>query len=528
MSFIKANWESIRYQIALFSIILFASSLPSSFFGISLSLFLLLGIFVLDIIVSSIFVKATISDKINHIWKDKAVAIILLFYALHLIGYFYSEDKVYAFKEIRILIPLALLTLVLGSKSFKIKAHHLKLVLYFFVASVFVSSMICYYHYLFSPYTDIRNISVLISHIRFGTMLAIAELILLYLIFFNTYNWNIRIVFILLFVWFAYYMIISESMSGIMQFLVTMLLFSIIILAKLKSLFIKVLSLLVILSLISIGTITIIRIYHNVTHAKPIDLDKLATHTKLGNKYIHQKNLKDTENGYLVWINISHQELENAWRKRSSISYNGEDRQGHILRYTLIRYLASKGLTKDAEGLSKLNEQDIKAVEDGIPNYIYLKKSGFYRRLHISVWELHHYINNKRFEGASLAMRLKYWEIGIQIIKKNPIFGHGTGDIRPEYEKIYKNLNISKQWQRFSHNQFIYITITLGLTGLLLFLTSLVFPLYYFKKQNDFLYITIFSVLVLSFFTEDTLTSQAGVSLFAFFNSLLLFNRFEE
>jgi hypothetical protein len=43
------------------------------------------------------------------------------------------------------------------------------------------------------------------------------------------------------------------------------------------------------------------------------------------------------------------------------------------------------------------------------------------------------------------------------------------------------------------------------------------------KKTVDYLYITFFLIAVVSFLTEDTLETQAGVTFFAFFNSFFLF-----
>jgi hypothetical protein len=58
---------------------------------------------------------------------------------------------------------------------------------------------------------------------------------------------------------------------------------------------------------------------------------------------------------------------------------------------------------------------------------------------------------------------------------------------------------------------------------LIWFLFTLFYPMIRLNKIHDFLYITFFIVAAVSFFTEDTLETQAGVTFYAFFNSFLLF-----
>jgi hypothetical protein len=61
------------------------------------------------------------------------------------------------------------------------------------------------------------------------------------------------------------------------------------------------------------------------------------------------------------------------------------------------------------------------------------------------------------------------------------------------------------------------------LAGLLWFLLSLVLPPLMLNKYSDFFYLSFFIIITLSMLTEDTLETQAGVTIYAFFSSFYLF-----
>jgi hypothetical protein len=60
----------------------------------------------------------------------------------------------------------------------------------------------------------------------------------------------------------------------------------------------------------------------------------------------------------------------------------------------------------------------------------------------------------------------------------------------------------------------------LGIVGLVGFVVALGFPFLLYYK--DYLYLMFFALMASSFMTDNTLDSQAGATLFAFFNALLI------
>jgi len=76
-----------------------------------------------------------------------------------------------------------------------------------------------------------------------------------------------------------------------------------------------------------------------------------------------------------------------------------------------------------------------------------------------------------------------------------------------------------------SHNQYLSTGIALGVVGLFIFLFIIVYYWSSYSGSLNFLFIITQAVLILGMFWEDTLETQAGVTIFALLTSLLLFEK---
>jgi O-antigen ligase len=121
-------------------------------------------------------------------------------------------------------------------------------------------------------------------------------------------------------------------------------------------------------------------------------------------------------------------------------------------------------------------------------------------------------------------MRPYFWKAALAAISGQVWMGVGTGDVQKAMNESYVRTQspLHEEWYKRPHNQLITITLALGLTGLLIFLLSLFYPLYFLRKDLPLLYWVFFVVLFLSFLMEDTLETQAGQTFYAFFNTLFL------
>ena len=79
--------------------------------------------------------------------------------------------------------------------------------------------------------------------------------------------------------------------------------------------------------------------------------------------------------------------MEQEWNKISDIDFMAHDKQDQMLRYTLMRYLNSLNLRKDAQGVKELTSHDIVNVENGIANVEYAKKFSIKKRIYKLIWQ---------------------------------------------------------------------------------------------------------------------------------------------
>ncbi|WP_299121223.1 O-antigen ligase family protein [uncultured Winogradskyella sp.] len=119
----------------------------------------------------------------------------------------------------------------------------------------------------------------------------------------------------------------------------------------------------------------------------------------------------------------------------------------------------------------------------------------------------------------SLNVRLAKWECTLNVIKETFPFGIGVGCAQKTLNKKYKEMGFQVGYdKKFStHNQFLHYLLESGIITLLLFITLLVYGLYYsIKKKNYYLY-TILILLSISSLTDNFLIVNKGIVFFAFF-----------
>lgn len=109
------------------------------------------------------------------------------------------------------------------------------------------------------------------------------------------------------------------------------------------------------------------------------------------------------------------------------------------------------------------------------------------------------------------------WQTAVQVAKKHPYFGYGTGSTREEMTKYYKEHDLESfyiyQWN--AHNQFLQTYIALGVPGLLLLSLSLFLPIFYCRKR-ELLFISVMAfVFAFNCLSESVLELQTGVCLYA-------------
>ena len=464
--------------------------------------------------------------KFKAFFNNKLAVVVTSLFFLHVVGLLYTQEFSYALKDLRIKLPLLALPIILSTspKFSKSKTYWL---LGFFAASVLFgtfASILKLSGFFSDKIYDTRKISVFISHIRFSLMICLTLFFVVLAQLKASKKQKIALGIVGF--WLLLFLIIFESITGIVVLAVLTLTFSFIGVVKLQKLKLKIATL---CCFVVIPLLTIYPIYkewNQSFNVAPIETLKIDSYSKNGEEYYNNLNRKEIENGNYVWVNVAWVELNSGWNKRSSIDFEEKDNRNQPVHATLIRYMASKGLTKDAEGINKLTDEEIKLVESGVSNYRFPTQKGLQARIYKILWEFDHYFKGGNPSGNSVMQRLEFWKAGYVIATQNPLIGVGTGDVRISFYEAYETIGTQlqkKYWLR-AHNQYFTIFITFGFLGLLWFLVTLFYPVFNFPKTSFWYpYVGFLIIALVSFISEDTLESQIGVTFFAFFNSFLLF-----
>jgi len=515
----NSSLKNISFYLYLFGIFLLAVALPWSNFLMSNAQIILLLAWLLG---------GDLSGKIKRFANNKTAIVVSSVFILHVIGLAYTTDFNYGLEDVRKKIPLMLLPLIFSSST-PLSKQLFERILLLFTLSVIMATGVCFYVLLGNSDKQIlqpQQASIFISHIRFGLLISMSVFILGYF-FIAKKSVSLKLFIFILITWLILFLLMMESATGLVCTIVVAVLLLLGFILKAKNVILKF-SLMVLLLLGCFFTVKVfLSITDKLNNVSAIDKKQLPRHTKNGNPYIHDTISQGIENGNPVWLFICEEELTEEWNKKSSMPYYGRDLTGNEIKYTLIRFLASKGSHKDAEGVNALSEKEVKAIEKGIPNVNFIGVFNPSARLQKIIWEINLYVKGGNPSGHSVVQRFEFWKAAIGIIKENFLFGVGTGDTKNAFEYQYEKMNspLAKESRHRSHNQFFAIGTAFGIIGISWFLISLFYPLLCKKNFQDYFYSTFFIIAFLSMLTEDTLETQAGATFFAFFNSLLLFCR---
>ncbi len=125
------------------------------------------------------------------------------------------------------------------------------------------------------------------------------------------------------------------------------------------------------------------------------------------------------------------------------------------------------------------------------------------------------FMKKKVDSSSTESTQLRYfaWRTSINLIKKRPILGYGTGDANDVILQEYKIKNYYGPLKKEinAHNQFMQTAISIGLGGTALLLLFFLWLIYIGFKYKNF-YIQVFSIITfIAYLFESYLETQAGV-----------------
>jgi len=521
-------------RIYLFGLMVLAAGLPSSNLLMSLAQI---------IIATNWVIEGQYVSKVKRFLRNKPALIFSSIFGLHLLGLLYTQDWDYAAWDLRTKVPLFVLPFLIGSSPALSKGK-IENIFTVFVISVLAFSVVCAgeltpinnaVRSLFGMpekvIMDARSISQFISHIRFALMICLAIAWMLFRVSQVTLVRKKQVVLMMISAWLIIFLVIMESVTGLaILFILGFATLSYVV-VKQKSRVVRYASLVLLVSIPSFVTVYVGNMVADFYRVNEESVAELPKFTALGALYFHDLDKDQLENGNYVWRYVCHIEIEPGWERRSSIPFRGKDKAGQFLEYTLFRYMTSRGLHKDAEGLARLSDEEISAVENGVANVRFTEVSSLSARIYGIIWQMDDYINQAGAPGGhSISQRWEFWKTGMNIFKSNALIGVGTGDVYNEMLAQYEEEGslLVPAYRKHPHNQYLSIALGFGLFGLALFLWGLFYPVYLQRDQLNYVSVVFLAIALISMITEDTLETQAGVSFVAFFYALLVLSPGEE
>jgi hypothetical protein len=464
-------------------------------------------------------VEANFVEKLNILKSQKTGLMFSILFVLMVFSLFYSNNLTYGLNDLRIKLPMLLFPVVILSSKSLTSAKY-SAVLHAFLISLVLVTVINFVNYQVGIYQhDSREMSLFGSHIRLSLMVTFAFFWTLYAGW-NNKKW-IAIIYYLCAIWFLFYAYKSEVLTGYFGLVITALalIFWGLIhqFTKHRKTAFLVASLLALL----VGIIFYRAVYP--IPKETLSKEALFEKTIYGGTYQHDTTSVILENGYYIHYFICNEELDSMVQLKTGKSIEIMNQEHNDFFPTLIRYMTSLGLKKDADGFSQLTATDFENILNGIPSVVYAE-GGVKSRLARITMELQKHLEGADPNGSTIQQRIEYWRTGKDIIKNNFLFGVGIGDVQDAFNHQF-DLNQSRLTEinrLHSHQQYMTIWISCGIIGLLVFLLNIVLTVKIaFRSQSILLYMFVI-IISFSYFFEDTLETQVGVSLAAFFLSLLL------
>ncbi len=524
-------------QAYLLGLLMVAVGLTLSPFLMGMSQFWLVLVWLVDALTPPFKGAGGIKTKLSRFWHNKAAVLLVAFYLMHVIGLLWTSDFEYALKDLRVKLPILVMPFVLSSMP-PLDRKRFDFVMLVYVLSVFIATLFSGISYWRHDYEDVREISHFISHIRFCLNIVFSMAVIGYYIFkmrvpreHGVPAFGVKVAvnqFLMWFIWlwFAYQIYIFESLTGYVILAAVVLVSAVYAFLRWqKALGWRIAIAALLVAVVVTGTLVVWHEMKPLLKVEPVDFGTLEKKTAQGNDYWHDTIHNPVEDGKYVGLYYCRKELQEAWQQRSALPLN--DSAGVMLEPTLARYLTSKGLRKDAQGVMALTDEDIHNIEQGVANYNNWQHPGLRARLSSTLFEYGLYRKYNNPNGGSLSQRVEFTRASLHLIGQHPWFGVGTGDVPQAFSQAYDEIHspLQEEYRFRAHNQYLAIAVAFGLVGLAFFLFVLFYPWFASRKNHTYLYLVFFCIMLLSMFPEDTLETQAGATLFAFFMALLLFAR---
>jgi O-antigen ligase len=412
------------------------------------------------------FFGSNLSQKIKKFVKSPYAILLSGLYIIYLISILYSENKEYAYTDLLLKLPLLLFPLFLSTTD-SLNNSQYKSVLRTFAISTFFAAittlLIGYCNYMqtgLTKYFFYHDLTIFM-HSAYYALYALFAIVIFIYLFNKTQNKNSKVAYLSMALGLSIFLFLLSSRMQILIF-VTLLTFFIVVRAfQKKRIFTGILAL-----FLSYACIFLLVTQMPKTSAR---LQQTKAHIKNIN---YSKTNSDAR--AQIWVAATNVIKKNYWIGTGV----GDVKDELVAQYTF---------------LSSTDSDKEKVIEDKIIEIQNNKK-----------WFLH--IKEKAKED-NISVEDQLFVDAIFVL----------GDTKSRYKHfINRGYNY--------HGQFLQTLSAVGLLGFFFLFFSLLLPAYNLglKNKNYLLLVFMFMVFV-SFITESMLERQAGVILYAFFISFLVF-----
>jgi len=459
-------------------------------------------------------------------WKEKRILLrknrqglwFSAFYLVYAIGLIHTTDWGTAGNEMLSKLPFLLSPIVvITSKPFG--SRELRLIFGTFVLATLFGCCWNFGYAQTHTLSNFREMSYFIDHIRFSLCVTLSIIFCVHcLTSSQVKSPTIHIICLLISLLLLFYLLYSQTLSGIVILTVIVLCYIIHLIVNQKDNKKKQIlggTLALLLTAIIVYTAYITYDYFHVKDPAP---DRTAL-TASGNPYTFEED-PIVENGHYIGNYVCEKELQTAWTMRSDSVYDGQTSA------TLVRYLNSLGLRKDSAAVMSLSDNDIRNIENHNANVYYTRKASLRRALYETYFGFTLYGKYGFICESSLLERVELWRASWQVIREHWLFGIGIGNQRTALDQQLEAQHspiAGKRPGRGSHNQFLTYWLAAGIIPVLYLCFLLVYPFAAMKKRITFVYFAFITMMFLSMLVENTLDVQTGLTLWATFVPILLF-----
>ncbi len=508
----KINW----FYAAL---ILFMVSLPFSEALISISGVLLL--------LASFFHRKR-RPELLPLAQQKEFLLFSSIYLVYLLGFLFTDDQKWALYDLQKNIPFLIIPLSFIIAKPLSKEQLINL-LKIFVVAVSLSALITVVGFYLNDETSVLRAQEFgfIHHIRLSMQVVFSLIILsvyLHLNWTREKRW-LKPAAIAVMLFLLLFLLWHQSLTGLLSFLGTTVIGLLLLMFQLKKRVTKQVVLAILLLVILLPAAYLYYAVNRYYDVDPVAYEELDSTTRNGNPYQHDLDDQQLENGHYVGLYWNEQEMKATWNARARLKYDDQDQHGHHVKQTLVRYLTSKNLRKDGEGVNQLTEADIGNIEAGISNYLLARKGlSLYPRVYVSIWELDTYLKTGHANHKSLAQRIEYTKAALTIIRGHFWFGVGTGNWKQAYHDAYQQNQSQMDPAQYAsaHNQYLNYMVKFGLVGLLWILFAIVYPFVITKSYRHPIFFLFLISLLFANFGDSNFETHVGSSFFVLFYCLFI------